>query len=73
MGIVERLRTEPPIYGRTSTTQMLREEAADEIEQLRAALKRCADRLERCAIAAGNNAETAALAVKEYRNLLETR
>jgi hypothetical protein len=36
--IVERLRTEPPIYGPKSTTQMLRDEAALKIEALRIAL-----------------------------------
>ena len=41
--LVRRLRAETPNYGPSSTTQMLREEAADEIERLRAALKSIAD------------------------------
>lgn len=36
---------------------------------LQAALKECADRLERCCRACGNDAETAASAVWKYRKL----
>jgi len=42
-----------------------------EIELLRAALTKCANKLERCAIAGGTNAEYAAIAVKEFRDLAE--
>ena len=38
-------------------------------EKLRAALKRCATKLERCAIAGGTDPEFAAEAVKEFRAL----
>jgi chromosome segregation ATPase len=40
-------------------------------EGLRAALKECADRLERCAISGGNAPDVAAIAVSKYRELLE--
>lgn len=33
-GLVERLRHQAPVHARNSTTQMLREEAADAIERL---------------------------------------
>ena len=40
-----------------------------EIERLRALLKECADRFERCCRTAGNDAQTAADAVEKYRFL----
>ena len=47
-------------------------ELAAENERLRAALKKCADKLERCAIhAAGNDPQIAAIAVAEFRALTE--
>ena len=49
------------------------EAVCDEIEQLTNALSDCADRLESCAIAGGSDPEYAALAVKEYRDLLPTK
>ena len=47
--------------------------AQTRINLLEAALKKCADKLERCAIANGTEAEYAAIAVKEFRDLLEQR
>ena len=44
--------------------------AAAETAKLRQLLKSAADRLERCAIATGNDADIAAIAVQEYRAAL---
>lgn len=42
-------------------------------DKLRSALKRCADKLERCAIVSGTAPEYAAEAVKEFRDLLSEK
>lgn len=67
--LIERLRD---MHDGIPTTYVgkLRAEAAAEIERLRAALEECADRLERCAIAMGNDRHVAASAVVRYRKLL---
>lgn len=43
MDLVERLRTQPPRLGQSASTDILRDEAADKIEQLRAALEKIAN------------------------------
>jgi len=41
----------------------------DQVRKLEAALKKCADKLERCALAGGTTPEYAAIAVEEFRAL----
>ena len=49
--------------------ERLTEEYFGEVQRLRAALKKCADKLERCAIHGGTDPEFAAECVKEFRAL----
>ena len=74
MSILEKLRDVQKLGGDTYSSYEvvgMIGQAADEIERLRAALTKCANKLERCAIAGGTNAEYAAIAVKEFRDLAE--
>lgn len=47
-----------------------REEAAARVEELEAGLDDCLERLERCVLFSGSAPEYAAIAVREYRELL---
>ncbi len=68
MGLLAKNEAEQLAIDQAGTIEELRHE----IGRLRAALKRCADKLERCAIAGGTTPEYAAIAVEEFRALAET-
>jgi regulator of replication initiation timing len=81
--IVERLRDEFTLLIDAATEierlRPIERQAMEELnrvntenERLRALLKECADRFERCCRSAGNDAVTAAMPVSKYRAALST-